>query len=110
MLGSGIEGSVIEGSVLGSGLSPEADGLGGFQAITVSPANLVWFFEQLMPLEDSHRISSLRAGPGSSFIPRYPNTNGEGNGNPLQCSCLENPRDGRGACWAAVYGVTQTRT
>ena len=30
---------------------------------------------------------------------------GEGNGHPLQCSCLENPRDG-GACWAAVYGVT----
>ena len=29
---------------------------------------------------------------------------GEGNGNPLQCSCLENPRDGR-AWWAAVYGV-----
>ena len=29
---------------------------------------------------------------------------GEGNGNPLQCSCLENPRD-RGAQWAAVYGV-----
>ena len=28
---------------------------------------------------------------------------GEGNGNPLQCSCLENPRDG-GAWWAAVYG------
>ena len=34
---------------------------------------------------------------------------GEGNGNPLQCSCLENPRDG-GACWAAVYGVTQSWT
>ena len=34
---------------------------------------------------------------------------GEGNGNPLQCSCLENPRD-RGALWAAVYGVTQSRT
>ena len=32
---------------------------------------------------------------------------GEGNGNPLQCSCLENPRDG-GAWWAAVYGVTQS--
>ena len=30
---------------------------------------------------------------------------GEGNGNPLQCSCLENPRDG-GAWWAAIYGVT----
>ena len=34
---------------------------------------------------------------------------GEGNGNPLQCSCLENPRDG-GAWWAAVYKVTQSRT
>ena len=34
---------------------------------------------------------------------------GEGNGNALQCSCLENPRDG-GAWWAAVYGVAQSRT
>ena len=34
---------------------------------------------------------------------------GEGNGNPLQCSCLENPRD-RGAWWAAVYGVAQSWT
>ena len=34
---------------------------------------------------------------------------GEGNGYPLQCSCLENPRDG-GACWAAVCGVAQSRT
>ena len=33
----------------------------------------------------------------------------EGNGTPLQCSCLENPRDG-GAWWAAVYGVTQSWT
>ena len=33
---------------------------------------------------------------------------GEGNGNPLQCSCLENPMDG-GAWWAAVYGVAQSR-
>ena len=34
---------------------------------------------------------------------------GEGNSNPLQCSCLENPRDG-GTWWAAVYGVAQSRT
>ena len=34
---------------------------------------------------------------------------GEGNGNPLQCSCLENPMDG-GAWWAAIYGVAQSRT
>ena len=34
---------------------------------------------------------------------------GDGNGNPLQCSCLENPRE-RGAWWAAVYGVAQSQT
>ena len=34
---------------------------------------------------------------------------GEGNGDPLQCSCLENPRDG-GAWWAALYGVAQSQT
>ena len=34
---------------------------------------------------------------------------GEGNGNPLQCSCLENPKDSE-AWWAAVYGVTQSQT
>ena len=34
---------------------------------------------------------------------------GEGNGNPLQCSCLENPKDG-GAWWVAVYGAAQSRT
>ena len=34
---------------------------------------------------------------------------GEGNGNPLQCSCLESPRDG-GAWWAAVYEVAQSQT
>ena len=38
-----------------------------------------------------------------------PSCIGEGNGNPLKCSCLENPRDG-GAWWAAVSGVTQSRT
>ena len=34
---------------------------------------------------------------------------GEGNGTPLQCSCLDKPRDG-GAWWAAIYGVAQSRT
>ena len=34
---------------------------------------------------------------------------GEGNGNPLQCSCLENPRDG-GTWWVAIYGFTQSQT
>ena len=38
-----------------------------------------------------------------------PSCIGEGNGNPFQCSCLENPKDG-GAWWAAIYGITQSRT
>ena len=38
-----------------------------------------------------------------------PSCTGEGNGNPLQDSCLENPRD-RGARWAAIYGVAKSRT
>ena len=42
-------------------------------------------------------------------IPGLGRSPGEGNGNPLQCSCLENPRDG-GAWWAAVYGVAQSQT
>ena len=45
--------------------------------------------------------------PGS--IPGLRRSLREGNGNPLQCSCLENPRDG-GAWWAAVYEVTHSQT
>ena len=41
--------------------------------------------------------------------PGGPLVRGEGNGNPLQCSCLENPMDG-GAWWAAVHGVAKSRT
>ena len=53
-----------------------------------------------------HKLESRLLGEISiSQVCRY----GEGNGNPLQCSCLVNPRDG-GAWWAAVYGVTQSRT
>ena len=40
---------------------------------------------------------------------KLPTCIGEGNGNPLQCSCLESPRD-RGDWWAAIYGVTQSQT
>ena len=53
-----------------------------------------WGQEESDPAEPLHFDFSL------SWI-------GEGNGNPLQCSCLENPRD-RGAWWAAVYGVAQS--
>ena len=59
-----------------------------------------------LPSTGSHRVRhdwSDAAAAAAVF------TGGEGNGNPLQCSCIENPRDG-GAWWAAVYGVTQSRT
>ena len=54
------------------------------------------------------KASACNAGdPGS--IPRLGRSPGEGNGNPLQYSCLENPMD-RGAWWAAVHGVTKSQT
>ena len=43
------------------------------------------------------------------LIPGLGRSPGEGNGNPLQCSCLENPTDG-GSWWAAIYGVTRSQT
>ena len=53
-------------------------------------------------LEESNRTEQLHFHFSLSCT-------GEGNGNPLQCSCLENPRDGA-AWWAVVYGVAQSRT
>ena len=52
--------------------------------------------------------SACNAGDQSS-IPGLGSSSGEGNGNPLQYSCLENPRD-RGAWWAAIYGVSESDT
>ena len=55
-------------------------------------------------------INNLAANAGDvGLIPGSGRSPGEGNGNPLQCSCLENPRD-RGAWWAAVYGVAESQT
>ena len=45
----------------------------------------------------------------TQLIPRSRRSVGEGNGNPLQYSCLENPMD-RGAWWATIHGVTLNRT
>ena len=53
--------------------------------------------------ESACNVGDLGSSPALGRSP------GEGNGNPLQCSCLENPRD-RAAWWAAVYGVAQSRT
>ena len=53
-------------------------------------------------------VSACNAGDLGS-IPGSRRSPGEGNGNPLQYSCLENPMD-RGAWWAAVHGFTKSRT
>ena len=72
----------------------------------------------LLPGKSHGRRSLVGCSPWgreqSDMIERLPfhfslSCTGKGNGNPLQCSCLENPRDG-GAWWAAIYGVTQSQT
>jgi len=55
------------------------------------------------PLHLAHTLDSVQLSHPSQM------SDGEGNGNPLQCSCLENPKDRR-TSWAAVYGVTQSQT
>ena len=58
-------------------------------------------------------VKNLPASAGDigdvGLIPGSGRSTGEGNGNPLQCSCLEDPRD-RGSWWASVYGVAQSWT
>ena len=56
---------------------------------------------------DSKETACKVLDPGS--IPGSGRSPGEGNGNPLQCSCLENSMD-RGAWWATVYGVAKSWT
>ena len=58
-------------------------------------------------LELPSPYTELRNKMRNKKSPRDNLGNGEGNGNPLQCSSLENPRDG-GARWAAIYGVTES--
>ena len=53
--------------------------------------------------ESACNAGKLGLSPGLGRSP------GEGHGNPLQCSCLENPMD-RGACWAIVHGVSESQT
>ena len=79
-------------------------------------------FMVTFPYMELHILCILSGFPGSAVVKNLPanagdtgsipgsgRSPGEGYGNPLQCSCLENPTDG-GACWAAVYGVAQGRT
>ena len=91
----------------------------GTQVTNVSPSamaphssTLAW---KTPRMEEPGRLQSVGWGREESDTTERRNFHfllsciGEGNGNPLQCSCLENPRD-RGAWWAAVSGVAQNRT
>ena len=86
------------------GNCPSGEGNG--TSLQYSAWKIPWMEEpgRLQPME------SLRVGHDRATS-RYFSFSciGEGNGNPLQCPCLENPRDG-GAWWAAVSGVAQSRT
>ena len=69
-------------------------------------STLVWKIPWMEEPGRLQSMASIRVGHDCDFSL---SCIGEGNGNPLQCSCLENPRDG-GAWWAAVYGVAQSQT
>ena len=76
--------------------------------MTPDSSTLAW---KILWIEEPGRLQSmgsLRVGHDSVTFHFSLSCSGEGNGNPLQRSCLENPRDW-GAWWAAVYGVTQGR-
>ena len=73
-------------------------------------STLVWKIPWMEEPDGLQSMGSLESGTTERLHFHFSlSCIGEGNGNPLQCSCLENPRDG-GAQWAAVYGVAQSRT
>ena len=82
------------------------------KAVAPHSSTLAW---KIPWMEEPGRLQSMRSrrvGHDSDFTFNFHfpfSCIGEGNGNPLQCSCLENPTDG-GAWWAAVCGVAQSRT
>ena len=81
------------------------------KAIATHSSTLAW---KIPWTEEPGRLQFMGSREESDMTERLPfhfslSCIGEGNGNPLQCSCLENPREG-GAWWAAVYGVAQSDT
>ena len=76
------------------------------KAMAPHSSTLAW---KIPWMEESGRLQSMGSlRVGHNWVTSL-SCIGEGNGNPLQCSCLENPRDG-GAWWAAIHGVAQSRT
>ena len=80
------------------------------KAMATHSSTLAWKIPWMEEPGRLQSMGSLQARHNwATYFPFSLSCIGEGNGNPLQCSCLENPRDS-GAWWAAVYGVAQTRT
>ena len=78
------------------------------QKLSISSFTNILFCVSVFPWWLSGKESFCNAGD-SGLIPGTGRSPGEGNGNPLQYSCLENPMD-RGAWWATVHGVAKSRT
>ena len=80
------------------------------KAVATHSSNLAW---KIPCMEEPGRLQSMGSRRvGHDWVTHFHfslSCTEEGNGNPLQCSCLENPRDS-GAWWAAVYGVAQSWT
>ena len=92
----------------GGTISPEAPGPGAMCSLSASILHLLESFHMCFPGGSYGKVSACNEGdPGS--IPGLGRSPGEGNGNPLQYSCLENPMDG-GAWWATVNGVAKSQT
>ena len=80
------------------------------KAMATHSSSLAWIIPWMEKPGGLQSMGSLRVDTTERLHFHFSlSCTGEGNGNPLQCSCLENPRDG-GAWWAAVYGVAQSRT
>ena len=78
----------------------------GWEAVVTSEQRFTLY--RRLPYSSDDKESACNAGD-LGLIPRSGRSPGEGNGNPLQYSYLENPMD-RGAWWATVYGVTKSQT
>ena len=73
-------------------------------------ANVFFFFSLLILFPDDSMVKNPPASAGDAdSIPGSGISPGEGNGNPLQYSCLENPMD-RGGWWVTIHGVTKSQT
>ena len=80
------------------------------KALAHHSGTLAWKIPWMEEPGGLQSMGSQRVGPTERLHFHFSLSRiGEGNGNPLQCPCPENPRDG-GAWWAAIYGVAQSRT